>query len=123
MPRRQARIMANSSYGATLDAYHITAPAPEGKGGQSHGSGASGSFPEQIDYINAHGTSTEYNVLYETKAIKHIFGERLQVGKFSKVMIGHLLGAAGWWSLLPLGYQQTCYPRPSITGIVIRNVI
>lgn len=87
-------------YGATGDAYHITTPAPNGEGGQRAMKLAlqdAGVTPDQVDYINAHGTSTHYNDLYETQAIKEVFGEhayKLSVSS-TKSMTGHLLGAAG----------------------------
>ncbi|WP_338785923.1 beta-ketoacyl-ACP synthase II [Metabacillus sp. FJAT-53654] len=87
-------------YGATGDAYHITTPAPEGEGGQRAMKLAlsdANLSPEDIDYINAHGTSTHYNDLYETKAIKEVFGEhayKLSISS-TKSMTGHMLGAAG----------------------------
>lgn len=87
-------------YGATGDAYHITTPAPEGEGGQRAMKLAledADLSPDAVNYINAHGTSTYYNDLYETKAIKEIFGEHaynLSVSS-TKSMTGHLLGAAG----------------------------
>src|SRR5690606_28771967 len=87
-------------YGSTGDGHHITAPAPGGEGGvramkiaRSDGELS----PEEIDYINAHGTSTPYNDKYETMAIKEVLGEhayKLSVSS-TKSMTGHLLGAAG----------------------------
>lgn len=87
-------------YGSTGDAYHITAPAQDGEGGARAMQEAikdAGIASEEIDYINAHGTSTYYNDKYETMAIKTVFGEhayKLAVSS-TKSMTGHLLGAAG----------------------------
>ncbi|MGQ9630004.1 MAG: beta-ketoacyl-ACP synthase II [bacterium] len=99
--RRGARIYAElAGYGLTGDAYHITAPAPEGRGSAKAMMMAlrdAGMSPDDIDYINAHGTSTDLNDKNETIAIKSVFGERAYKIPVSstKSMIGHLLGAAG----------------------------
>lgn len=99
--RRKANIYGEIvGYGATADAHHITTPAPGGEGGARAMKLAlddAGVKPEDIQYINAHGTSTFYNDLYETQAIKSVFGEHAyQVAVSStKSMTGHLLGAAG----------------------------
>lgn len=86
-------------YGATCDAYHITSPAPDGEGAAKAMELAieeAGITPDQIDYINAHGTGTPYNDLFETNAIKKVFGDDTKVPVSStKSMTGHLLGAAG----------------------------
>lgn len=98
---RGARIYAEvSGYAATCDAYHITSPDPEGKALSAAMKKVirdAGLQTEDVDYINAHGTSTPYNDKYETGAIKKAFGEhtrKLMVSS-TKSMTGHLLGAAG----------------------------
>lgn len=87
-------------YGATGDAYHITAPAEHGEGAaraMQHALDDAEVDPVTVDYINAHGTSTELNDKYETEAIKTVFGDHAKNVSISstKSMMGHLLGAAG----------------------------
>ena len=98
---RGAEILAEMvGYGASADAYHITAPEPSGAGAQIAMRAAladAGAALEDVDYINAHGTSTPHNDAMETAAIKSVFGDHAKeviVGS-TKSMVGHLLGAAG----------------------------
>ena len=98
---RGAHIYAElAGYAATCDAYHITSPDPDGKGlSQSMIKSLADAnlAPHQVDYINAHGTSTPYNDKFETIAIKKVFGDHARKVHISstKSMTGHLLGAAG----------------------------
>lgn len=98
---RGATIMAELvGYGASADAYHMTAPEPTGAGAQFAMLAAlrdAGAEPEDVDYINAHGTATPHNDVMETTAIKSVFGDHAKelVVSSTKSMVGHLLGAAG----------------------------
>lgn len=99
--KRGATILAEVvGYGATSDAYHITSPAEDGSGAAKAMEMAikeAGMHKEEIMYINAHGTATHHNDLFETRAIKYLFGDHAYKMKINstKSMIGHLLGAAG----------------------------
>ncbi len=99
--KRGAKIYCEvSGYGATCDAYHITSPDVEGKGLSlclQHTLADAGVSVDEVDYINAHGTSTPYNDKFETAAIRKVFGasaDKLMVSS-TKSMTGHMLGAAG----------------------------
>lgn len=98
---RGAHIYAElAGYGCSSDAYHITSPAEDGAGAARAMEQAirdAGIRPEDVTYINAHGTATHHNDLFETRAIKLAFGEHAKELKINstKSMIGHLLGAAG----------------------------
>lgn len=99
--KRGAKIYAEVvGYGCSSDAYHITSPAEDGSGAARAMTNAmkeAGVAPSEVDYINAHGTGTHHNDLFETRAIKLAFGEAASAVKISstKSMVGHLLGAAG----------------------------
>lgn len=98
---RNAKILAEVvGYGATADAYHITSPIEDGSGAaraMEMAVNEAGITTDDVWYINAHGTSTHHNDLFETNAIKKVFGEHAKEMKVNstKSMIGHLLGAAG----------------------------
>ena len=99
--KRNANILAEVvGYGATADAFHITSPAEDGSGAARAMENAmkeAGVAPAQVDYINAHGTGTHHNDLFETRAIKLAFKDAAKDVKINstKSMVGHLLGAAG----------------------------
>ena len=115
---RGARIYGELvGYGATADAYHITSPSPEGEGNARAMRMAladAGLRPEAIDYINAHGTSTQPNDREETAAIKQVFGDhaRKLLISSTKSMTGHLLGAAGALEAIAclLALRDKCVP-------------
>lgn len=116
--KRGARIYGELvGYGATADAYHITSPSPEGEGNARAMRMAleeAGLAPTDIDYINAHGTSTQPNDREETAAIKQVFGEHAHTLLVSstKSMSGHLLGAAGSFEAIAclLALREGCIP-------------
>jgi 3-oxoacyl-[acyl-carrier-protein] synthase II len=99
--RRGARIYAEvKGFGMTADAHHVTSPAPEGAGAaraMQHALNEGGVSPQDVQYVNAHGTSTEINDPLETQAIKSVFGDQARRMAISgtKSMTGHLLGGAG----------------------------
>ena len=115
-----ARIYAGwLSYGASGDAYHIVQPEPEGDGAARAFAMAmqeAGVTPDQVDYINAHGTSTEFNDAMETRALKKVLGARAYevAVSSSKSMVGHMLGAAGAVELIAAHWPAAMiwYPRP-----------
>lgn len=115
---RGARILGEmTGYGASGDAYHISAPAPEGAGAQNAIKMALASAklsPPDIDYINAHGTSTLLNDKYESYAIRKVFGDAMSSVAISstKSMTGHLLGASGAIEFIAstLAIRDECIP-------------
>lgn len=115
---RGAKILGEViGYGANADAFHITAPAPEGEGAvgcMTQALDDAGIDPAAVGYINAHGTATQYNDASETQAIKRVFGEhaaKLAVSS-TKSMIGHTLGAAGAIEAIAtvLSIREGCIP-------------
>jgi len=122
--KRGARVYAEIvGYGATGDAYHLTAPAPEGEGAQRAMRRAMADAqltPDDIQYINAHGTSTPANDLNETKAIKAVFGDRAADVNVSstKSMTGHMLGAAGAVEFIVCSFAvRDCVVPPTINYV------
>ncbi|HSW36263.1 MAG TPA: beta-ketoacyl-ACP synthase II [Candidatus Limnocylindrales bacterium] len=99
--KRDVKILAEiTGYGSTSDAFHVVQPHPEGEGGARAMAAAikdAGWQPEEVDYINAHGTSTEFNDKLETLGIKKVFGKHAynMAVNSTKSMTGHLMGAAG----------------------------
>ncbi len=118
---RGARVYCElKGYAATCDAFHITQPDPEGKGlslAMKRALESAALRPEQIDYINAHGTSTLYNDKFETMAIKRVFGEHARQLAISstKSMTGHLLGAAG-------GIESVIAVKTIATGMIAPTI-
>ena len=114
---RGANIIAEViGYGASCDGYHITSPAPGGEGGVvafRQALNNAGINPEDVDYVNAHGTSTHLNDLYETQALKTVFGDhaRKMMISSTKGTMGHGLGAAG-------GFETIICAKALQTGIV-----
>ena len=109
-----------AGYGASCDSYHITKPEPEGKGltlAMNQALKTAGEEPENIDYINAHGTSTPFNDKFETLAMKNVFGEHAYKLKISstKSMTGHLLGAAG-------GVESAISVKTIQTGVIAPTI-
>lgn len=115
--RRGAKIYAELiGYGCSSDAYHITSPAEDGSGAATAMLNAlkdGGVAPEKLTYINAHGTSTHHNDLFETRAIKLALGEHAYDLKINstKSMVGHLLGAAG-----AVGRKNVTFNEPYFAG-------
>ncbi len=122
---RGARILAELvGYGLSADAYHLTSPMPEGEGASRCMQMAldhAGLKPEEVDYVNTHGTSTPLGDICETKAIKRTFGDYAKNGlvvSSTKSMTGHLLGAAGAIELLACVYAiQDNFVPPTINVI------
>jgi 3-oxoacyl-[acyl-carrier-protein] synthase II len=104
-----------AGYGETCDAYHVTAPRPDGSGAASAMNIAlkdAGLAPESVDYFNAHGTSTKYNDMAECQALIRVFGENASPPVSStKSMIGHLLGAAG-------AVEAVACAKSILTGVI-----
>lgn len=136
--KRGAKILAELvGYGANSDAYHVTQPAPEGEGAarcMRLALQSAGMNPEDVGYINAHGTSTPFNDANETKAIKAVFGDHARKVAVSstKSMTGHMLGAAGGYegvvsalalsrNILPPTINQTS-PDPECDLDYVPNV-
>lgn len=122
---RKAHILCEiAGYGASADAYHITAPRPDGEAA-AHAIrlalAEAGVTPEEIDYINAHGTSTPMNDELETLAIRKVFGERLPAVSSTKALTGHLLGGTGALEALLTGlalYEGQSIPQ---FGLKVRD--
>jgi len=124
---RNAVILAEiAGYGASSDAYHITSPIEDGSGAARAMLEAvkdGGITSDEVDYINAHGTSTHHNDLFETRAIKSAFGDhayRLKINS-TKSMIGHLLGAAGGVEMITCVKSiQEGYIHPTV-GLMVKD--